>query len=80
MKKNISIMLAAILCLSFISGCSGSGYDFFDFNVKKYVEVGEIFGVEYEEQSLDVTDADVDAYINYELSQKGYGEEKKITG
>lgn len=79
MKRIISTMLIAIMCLTFVSGCNKKSDPPFDFAVSKYLELGEYVGIEYEEMTLEVTDADIDAEINYELSQKGYGEEKEVT-
>ncbi len=80
MKKIISLILVTVLALTLLCGCkkeeSGRPYDY---DLSKYITLGEYIGIEYTYEVAPVTQELVDNYVNSALSQKGYGEEKTIT-
>jgi len=80
MKRIISLILVLVLSVSLLCGCkkADSGKPF-DYDLSKYITLGDYVGIEYTYEEAPVTQEGVDNFVNSALSQKGYGEEKTIT-
>lgn len=79
MKRTISIILILVIALSLLCGCKKESNRPFDYDLSKYITLGEYKGIEYTYKVEPVTQEGIDDYINSALVQKGYGEEKTIT-
>ncbi len=80
MKRIISIVLMAALCLTMLGSCAKkSDARPFDYDLSKHITLGEYVGMEYTFSVPEVTEQAVAEYINKALSEKGYGEQKEIT-
>ncbi len=80
MKRIVSLILVLILSLSLLCGCKKDDSSRpFNYDLSKYITLGEYVGIEYTYEVAPVTQEGVDNYINAALTQKGYGEEKTIT-
>ena len=79
MKKVISVLVLAVLCLS-LAGCNSEDGPLYSYDdLSEYVEVGKVTGLESDFEVAPVTQDAVDAFINSALSKHGYGESKTIT-
>lgn len=79
MKRLISAVLVLCLSLTLLSGCKKDAKRPFNYDLSKYITLGQYIGIEYTYDLKEVTDEDVANYINSALSQKGYGEQKEVT-
>ncbi len=70
MKKKIAAVLATVLAVSALAGCSKAGKNdnaayLKDMDLDKYVTLGEYKGVTVEEAAPEVSDTEVDSYLQY---------------
>ena len=70
MKKTIAAILTAVLAVTSLAGCSKAGGNdnaayLKDMDLDKYVTLGEYKGVTVEVASPEVTDAEVESYLQY---------------
>lgn len=79
MKKRLFALLAAACMLITLGGCNKSSKRPFNYDLSKYITLGDYIGVNYTYSVDEVTDEAVTSLINSELSSKGYGETIKIT-
>lgn len=79
MKRIVSVVLVLILTLSLMCGCKKESSRPFDYDISKYITLGDYVGIEYTYSVDPVTDEAVETYVNSALSEKNYGEEKTIT-
>ncbi len=79
MKRIVSVILVLILMLTLVCGCKKESSRPFDYDLSKYITLGEYVGIEYTYSVDPVTDEAVESYVNSALSAKSYGEEKTIT-
>lgn len=78
MKRRIFAVIAAVLMLTTLGSCKKESGRPFDYDLSKYVKLGKYVGIEYKYSVAEVTDEAVTAFVNGELSGKGYGETKEI--
>lgn len=67
-KKLAGSILTIVLCIGLLTGCSGGTKMP---NYSGYVTLGQYVGIEYEPLSQEVTDAEIQAQVDYFLSQMG---------
>ena len=80
MKRIISLILVLVLAVSLLCGCKKADSDMpFDYDLSKYITLGDYVGIEYKYELEEVTQEAVDSFVNSALTEKGYGEEKTIT-
>jgi len=79
MKKKITAFTALLVVLVLLAGCAKSSERPFNYDLSKYITLGKYVGIEYTYSVEDVTAEAVEKFINAELKEKGYGEEKEIT-
>lgn len=79
MKKQIAAAAAIILTLTMLAGCKSKTSRPFDYDLAKYITLGDYTGIEYKYSVEKVTPEAVTSYINTALSDKGYGEVTEIT-
>lgn len=79
MKRFISVLLVLIMMVTMLSGCKKESGRPFDYDLSKYITLGDYVGIEYTYEVAEVTEEAVAAYIKKALSEKGYGEEVDIT-
>ncbi len=77
-RKNIAFGLIVLLCLSFLAGCS-SPYVPYDYDVTKYITLGEYKGIACEFIDIGVTDADMQQAIWSDMKAKGFGEQTTVS-
>ncbi len=70
MKKTIAAILTAVLAVTSIAGCANGGKNdnaayLKDIELDKYVTLGEYKGVTVEVASPEVTDSEVESYLQY---------------
>lgn len=78
MKRLISALVAMTLMLTLACGCAKKSGLPYDYDVTKYVTLGDYVGIEYTYEEAEVTDKAVDDYIRAALIEEGYGEDKEI--
>ncbi len=76
--KSLFILICILLILFSMSACQ-KAYQPYDYDLGKYITLGEYKGISYQPIVLDVTDADVQTRINSEMKEHGYGEDFTIT-
>lgn len=79
MKKKIAVIAVFIIVLTLISGCKGKSNRPFDYDISKYIALGDYIGIEYTYSVEEVTEEAINSYINSALADKGYGEESDVT-
>ncbi len=80
MKKIVSLILVLVISMTLLCGCQKKkSARPFDYDLSKYITLGDYVGIEYTYEVEPVTQEGVDAFVNAALSEKGYGEEKTIT-
>ncbi len=79
MKKKIAVIAFIVMVLTLISGCKSKSERPFDYDLSKYITLGDYIGIEYTYSVEDVTDEAVNSYINSAMAEKGYGEETEVT-
>ena len=79
MKKRLFALLAAVCVLITLGGCNKSSKRPFDYDLSKYITLGDYIGIEYTYSVAEVTDEAVTSLINSELSSNGYGETVEVT-
>lgn len=80
MKRIVSVILVLVLTLSLSCGCKKDDSSRpFNYDLSKYITLGDYVGIEYTYSVEPVTQDAVDSYVNSALTEKGYGEEKTIT-
>ena len=79
MKKKIAVIAFIVMVLTLISGCKSKSERPFDYDLSKYITLGDYIGIEYTYSVEDVTDEVVNSYINSAMAEKGYGEETEVT-
>lgn len=79
MKRFVSVLVLAVMSLTFVTGCKKKDTGIpFDYDLEKYIKLGDVVGVEYTYKVAEVTDEAVTEYINSALKEKGYGEEIEV--
>lgn len=76
-KRLLSLILAAVMVLGTFASCSS--YVPYNYDVSKYITLGEYKGLECDYIDIGVSDADLQAGIHARLKENGYGERKEIT-
>ncbi len=80
MKKIVSLILVLVLSMTLLCGCKKeSSSRPFDYDLSKYITLGDYVGIEYTYEVQPVTQEGIDNFVNSALTEKGYGEEKTIT-
>lgn len=79
MKRILSILILAVMLVTAVGGCAKESKRPFDYDLSKYIELGQFTGIEYKYEVAPVDDAAIDAYIESKMAEKGYGEKKEIT-
>lgn len=79
MKRIISALIVVLLLVTMVTGCKKESNRPFDYDLTKYITLGDFMGIEYTYEVAEVTDEAVTQYVNSALSEKGYGEEVEIT-
>lgn len=79
MKKQIAAIAAVALTLTALTGCKSKTDRPFDYDLSKYITLGEYTGIEYTYSVDEVTPEAVTSYTNKALSEKGYGEVVEVT-
>lgn len=75
--KLLCLILLIVACLGSLAGCGK--YVPYDYDVSKYITLGEYKGLSAEYENIDVTDADLQQAINSQLRENGYGEPEQVT-
>ncbi len=80
MKRFTAALATVLVLLSALSGCSKktAGRPF-DYDLSKYITLGEYTGMEYTYSVQEVTPEAVTEFINSAMSEKGYGSVEQIT-
>ncbi len=79
MKRIISAILIFVLCFTLLCGCKKETKRPFDYNIEKYITLGDYVGITYTYEVADVTDAQITSYVNSALSEKGYESVETVT-
>lgn len=80
MKKHIAAAAAIAIALTCLVGCKHKSSDIpFDYDLSKYLTLGQYTGIEYSYTEPQISDEDVTKYIHGKMSDKGYGENKEVT-
>lgn len=76
-KKYLKLAAGVLSCALLLTGCSNSGNSTKMTNYSQYVTLGEYKGIEYTPASVEVTDEEIQAEVDYFLQQLGDTEELK---
>lgn len=75
--KKISFLAITIVLGMVLTACGS--YTPYDYDLGKYITLGEYEGLYYEYSDIEVTDSDVTQAINSQLRASGYGQAQTIT-
>lgn len=71
MKKITLILISALLLVSFAACGSGEKYGYYDYDLSKYVEIGQFKGIEVSSADIAVSDDEVDGAVREILDNNG---------
>jgi len=73
MKKGINLMAVTVICIALVvTGCGGGESKAYDYDLSKYVELGQYLGLMITEFDTEVTDGEVMAEIKSRIEMSGW--------